>query len=66
MESPDNRRGNASTSHFILSETSSARNGFHLVKLLAKEIPWASKTTQAVVEDIDCSSKYDSKPPLLK
>lgn len=41
MESPNNTRDNVTTRHLLPPcETSSARNGLHLIELLAKGTPW--------------------------
>lgn len=48
------------------SETSSIRNGLHLVELLAKGAPWKLQITQAIVRIIGCSPDTDGLILLLK
>ena len=47
-------------------ETSSTRNGLHLVELLAKEAPWKPPITQDIVRIIGYSSDTDGLVLLLK
>ena len=46
MKSPNNRGDGAPTGYLPSPyEASSTKNGLHLIKLLAKRVPWKPQTT---------------------
>lgn len=59
MQSPTNL-----TTHLLSRETSSVRNGLHLV--VAKGQRGNPKTPQANAKAVGCSPQMDGKAPLLK
>lgn len=51
MDSPKNGGEKTPTGHLSLpNETSSAKNGIHLVELLVKGAPWKAGTTQEIAK----------------
>lgn len=60
MQSPINRE--ALTTHLLSRETSSVRNGLHLVVAKGGN----PKTSQANAKAVGCSPQMDGKAPLLK
>lgn len=67
MESSNNHRDKAPIGPLLPpSETSSAKNGWYLIELLAKEPNGNPKTTQAIAKYISCSAQTHGKALLMK
>lgn len=67
MKSTNNGGYRVATAHLLSpNKTSNARTEIYLIELLVKEVQWEFQTTQTIAKTVSCSSKSDSKSPLLK